>query len=68
MPDIRSFALNLLAQNPQIAQNPNAQSMLNAIRNGDAKAGSEIAQNLCKSYGLTPEQAVSQAKQYFNLP
>lgn len=68
MPDIKNFALNLINQNPQIAQNPNAQSMLNVIQSGDSKKGAEIAQNLCSSYGITPEQALNQAKQFFHIP
>lgn len=68
MPDIKSFALNLINQNPQIAQNPNAQSMLNVIQSGDSQKGEEIARNLCNSYGITPDQALTQAKQFFHLP
>ena len=68
MPDLKSFALNLINQNPQIAQNPNAQSMLNVIQSGDAQKGEEIARNLCQSYGITPDQALAQAKQFFHIP
>ena len=68
MPDIRAFALDLIARNPQVVQNPNAQAMLDVLQRGDAKQGREIASNLCKSYGVTPDQAVAQAKQFFHLP
>lgn len=68
MPDFKNLAMNLISQNPQIAQNPNAQSMLNVIQSGDAQKGEEIARNLCNSYGIAPEQALAQAKQFFHIP
>lgn len=68
MTNLKDFALNLISQNPQIANNPNAQGMLQAIQSGDSKRGEEIAKNLCNSYGITPDQAVQQAKRFFNLP
>lgn len=68
MPSLKDFALNMIDGNPQIANNPNAREFLNVIRNGDDARGRQIAQNLCDSYGITPDQAVQQAKQFFNLP
>lgn len=49
--NMRNMALNLLAQNPNIANNPNAQEFIQVIQNGDSKRGQEIAENLCRSYG-----------------
>lgn len=68
MQSLKDFALNMIDGNPQIANNPNAREFLNVIRNGDDARGRQIAQNLCDSYGITPDQAVQQAKQFFNLP
>lgn len=68
MLDPRSFALNLLARNPNIANNPQAISMLNVIRSGDDAKGQEIARNICNSMGVTEQDALNQAKQFFNLP
>ena len=68
MTNLKDFAMNILAQNPQIANNPNAQSMIQAIQSGDDKRGEEIAKNLCNAYGLTPQQAVQDAKRFFNIP
>lgn len=65
--NLRELALNILASNPQLAQNPNAQSMIDVIRRGDATEGQRIAQNICDSYGITPEQAINQAKNLFHL-
>lgn len=64
----KDFAMNLIAQNPQIASNPNTQGMIQAIQNNDSAKGEQIAKNLCDSYGITPQEAVQQAKRFFNLP
>ena len=68
MPSLKDFALNMIDGNPQIANNPNAREFLNVIRNNDDARGRQIAQNLCDSYSITPDQAVQQAKRFFNLP
>lgn len=65
--NVKNFAMNLIRNNPQIANNPNANEMLNVIQNGDNARGQQIAENLCKTYGMTPEQALSQAKQFFGI-
>lgn len=65
---IRGYALNLLQQNPNIANNPTAQSMVNAIQNNDSKTGMQLADNICKTYGISREQAIAMAKDFFRLP
>lgn len=52
---------------PSLASNPNAQAMIHAVQSGDAEAGERIARNLCQSYGVTPEQAIRQAKGFFRI-
>lgn len=64
----KDFAMSLIAQNPQISSNPNTQGMIQAIQNNDSAKGEQIAKNLCDSYGITPQEAVQQAKRFFNLP
>lgn len=68
MPDISQFALSLIERNPNIANNPQAQAMINAIKSGDNRTGEEIARNLCNTYGVTPEDAVKQAASFFHIP
>lgn len=65
--DMRGFALSLIERNPRIAGNPQAQEMLDAIRRNDEQAGRRIAGNLCKTYGVTEEQAVEQARRFFRI-
>lgn len=64
---VLNFAMQLLQNNPQLAQNPNSQAMIQALQTGDAQAGQMIARNLCQTYGVSPEQAVQQAKRFFNI-
>lgn len=65
---ISQLAMNMLSRNPQFQNNPQAKYMMQIIQSGDSVQGQEIAENLCKTYGVTPEQAVQQAKQFFKLP
>lgn len=60
--------LNMAQTNPNIANNPQAQAMLNVVRSGDSKKGEEIARNLCNTMGVSPEEATKQAANFFNIP
>lgn len=66
--DPRQMAMNLLMRNPQIANNPQAQEYLQVIQNGDAERGQQIADNLCQTYGVSRDEAISQAKRFFGFP
>lgn len=67
MNDLKSFAMMLLRQNPNIMNNPQAQHMVSIIQNGDSTQGQLIAENLCKTYGISKEDAIQQAKQFFGM-
>lgn len=56
---IQQMAMKILKENPNIANNPNAQSMINVIQSGDEKKGQEIAENICKSMGVSKEDAIN---------
>lgn len=60
-----SMLLNMAMQNSNIANNPRAQEMLQVIQSGDVQKGQQIAMNLCKTYGVSKEQAVGMATEYF---
>ena len=66
--DPRQMAMNLISQNPNIANNPNAQEFIKVIQNGDSVRGQQIADNLCQTYGISRDEALKNAKSYFNLP
>lgn len=61
------FAMNMIQRNPQIANNPRAQQLISVIQNGNNEQGEKIANNLCESYGVTKEQALNDAKNFFNI-
>lgn len=63
-----NFAMAMISRNPQIANNPQAQNMIDVIKTGDSKKGEEIAENLCASYGVNKDDAINQAKKFFNIP
>lgn len=64
----RDFALRLISRNPNIANNPSAQQLLQVVQENDSTKGAQIAQNICDSYGITREQAIQEAKRLFGLP
>ena len=61
------FLMSQIKQNPNITNNPQAQSYIQIIQSGDQKKGEEIAQNLLKSYGMTKEQGMAQVKRFFHF-
>lgn len=67
MTSMEKFALSLIEGAPGIKNNPNAQQMINVIKNGDARQGEMIARNLCNSYNMSPEEAVSKARGFFHI-
>ena len=67
MNNMMNFAMKIIQSNPQIAQNPQAKEFLNVIQSGDEARGSEIANNLCNTYGMSKDEALQNAKKFFNL-
>ena len=65
--NIMGLALDIIQKNPALANNPNAREMIEVIRNGDAAKGQWIAQNICDTYGVKPEDAISQARSFFHI-
>lgn len=64
---ILNLAMTMINNNPQIANNPQAKSMIEVIQSGDAERGRQIAENLCNTYGVSKEDAVKQAKSFFKI-
>ena len=62
------FAMNLINRNPKIANNPMAQELIGIIQNGSEQRGEMIAENLCKSYGVTKEEALEDAMKKYTGP
>lgn len=51
----------------QKSQSPFASQGLQAIANNDSKAGEALANNILQSMGMTKEEGIARAKQFFNL-
>lgn len=60
-----SGMMNKLRNDPQLSKNPLAQNLFTCLQTGDSKKGEKIAMNLCKTYGISPEDACKQAMQFF---
>lgn len=54
-----------IQNNPQLADNPQAQQYIQVLMSNDAQLGQELAQNICKTYHVSPKQGVQQAQQFF---
>lgn len=69
MPNINptQFAMNILQSNPRVMNNPQAQGLMQVIQSGDAAKGQQMAENLCKTYGVTPDQALQEARKFFHI-
>lgn len=67
MNKIANFAINMLQRNPQFANNPQAQKLMEIIQNGDSQQGEKMAENLCETYGMTKDQALTEAKKFFGI-
>lgn len=69
MPNVNpmQFAMNMLQNNPQIMNNPQAQGLMQVIQSGDAAKGQQMAENLCKTYGVTHDQALEEARKFFHI-
>lgn len=65
--NLQQMAMSMFQSNPQIANNPQAKSYLEAIKSGDNQRGEEIARNMCQAMGIKPEDAYKQARQFFHM-
>ncbi len=61
MPNAKDFINLAINQNPNIANNPENRNLIDMIRTGK---GEQYANNLCKSLGMSPQEATGQATQF----
>lgn len=67
MPNLEQLAMTLLQKNPNVANSPQGQQFMEILKSGDVTKGQQMADNICKSYGIKREDAYNQAKKFFNL-
>ena len=56
--------MNRLRSDPMLSKNPLDKNLFTCLQTGDNKKGEEIAMNLCKTYGISPDEACRQAMQF----
>lgn len=59
--------VNQIKGSPQIANNPQMLAYIEVLESGDSKRGEELANNLLQTYGVTKDEALAQAKQFFKF-
>lgn len=67
MPNLLEFALGMVRKNPNVVNNPQAQSYIDTIQSGDKQKIEQLARNLCQTYGVSVEEAAKQARNYFHI-
>lgn len=69
MPNINpmQFAMSMLQSNPNLQNNPQAKGLMDIIQSGDSARGKQMAENLCKTYGVTPDRALQDARKFFHI-
>lgn len=64
---LQQFAMNMINQSPNVQNNPMAKELIDVIMSGDSKRGEQMADNICKSHGMTREEGLKQASSVFGL-
>lgn len=64
---MKDFALMMISRNPRVANNPQFKRMIDVIQNGNDEQGQQIAENICKTYGVSKEDALTDAKRFFGI-
>lgn len=59
----QQFLANI-ASNPQINNNPMAQSAISMYQKGDNKGLEQLARNICQSKGINPDELMNQLGMY----
>lgn len=65
---ILGYARQMIANNPNLRNNPQFATMIEAIERGDASQGQALANEILQKNGVTKEQALSMAFQKIKFP
>ena len=47
--------------------NPTQQNYIDVLKSNDANRGEQLARNICKSMGVSEQEALKQARQFFGV-
>lgn len=61
------FAMNIIGNNPKIKNSPQGKELMNILQTNDSARGQKMAENLLQTYGVSKEEALGQAKRFFNI-
>ena len=64
MQNPQQMLMNILG-NSQMMKDPRAQKAAQMYQNHDSNGLKQMAENLCKEYGTTPDQMINQLKSMF---
>lgn len=67
MTNMEQFALQLLQKNPNVSNSPVGRELIDILQKGDQKRGEELARNLCKTNGVSEQEALNQANRFFGM-
>lgn len=67
MVNLQQLTAGLIARNPQVANNPQAQQYLQLIQSGDNARMKDVVANVAQTYGMTQEQMAEDALRFFGL-
>lgn len=64
---IMQFAAKMLQSNPQAANSPMGQQLVQILQTGDVNAGQQLANNICQTYGVSQQEAIQKSRNYFHI-
>jgi len=67
MNSLAMIAMNMIQNNPRVANDPKAQECIEAIKSGDDAKGERLAQELCSQHGTTVPETMTKARKFFGL-
>lgn len=65
MNPIMQMAMQQILSGQNVQNQAMARQFMQIVQTGNAKAGEELALNICQTYGINPQDAASQAMQGF---
>lgn len=64
---IRNMAMSLISGNPRFKNDPTAKELIDILSSGDNARGEELANRILSERGITKDEALRQAQNFFNL-
>lgn len=62
-----NFLIDEIMKNPNVNTNPIAKNALEMYKKGDTQGLNELANNLCREKGISPDEITKKIKSMFNI-